>query len=313
MPNPPLISIVIPSYNAARWLPETVASVLAQTLAAWELVIVNDGSSDATLAVATALAAKDARIRVLDQPNGGLCAARNQGWQATTAQSAQVIFLDADDLWETDTLAVLSAELAAHPEAVAAYGLARYIDAEGNFFQAGELETYHRERWGVRDGRLERWSQAEPTTFGVFALADRITSVGCVLMRRSSLEKVGAFAPELAIWEDWDLWFRLTMVGPMQFLDHPVFRYRRHTTNLSADSGLIARGYHLARQRFAQIVPAGSEFAALAQLGARLYHQHLSQRCTREGLRRLRLGQWMEGAKELYRALRARAQFIFHS
>lgn len=100
MNESPLISVIIPAYNAERWLGDAVGSVLAQTIGNWEVVIVNDGSTDSTSAVARTFT--DPRIRVIDKENGGVSSARNRGIQA--AKGAFLFFLDADDVMLPDNL-----------------------------------------------------------------------------------------------------------------------------------------------------------------------------------------------------------------
>jgi glycosyltransferase involved in cell wall biosynthesis len=97
----PTVSVVIPAYNAERWLGEAVRSVQAQTMTEWELIIVNDGSSDDTSKVARAFG--DERVRVIDKPNGGVSSARNTGLDL--AKGVCIAFLDADDAMEPTNLA----------------------------------------------------------------------------------------------------------------------------------------------------------------------------------------------------------------
>jgi glycosyltransferase involved in cell wall biosynthesis len=99
--NRPEVSVIIPAFNAERWLGDAVASVMAQTMENWELLIVNDGSTDDTCAVAHGFA--DPRIRVFDQANAGVSAARNAG--ITAARGEHICFLDADDVMLPENLA----------------------------------------------------------------------------------------------------------------------------------------------------------------------------------------------------------------
>ncbi len=99
---PDLISVVVPAYNAVPTLDETMRSVLRQTHAELEVIVVDDGSKDATRQMADAFAAQDARVRVISKPNGGVAAARNTGIDA--ARGDYVALLDADDLWHPDKL-----------------------------------------------------------------------------------------------------------------------------------------------------------------------------------------------------------------
>ncbi len=95
--NSPLVSVVIPAYNAAQTLKATVQSVFEQTVQDFEIVIVDDGSKDDTLKVAQSIADSDSRVKVISQPNGGAAAARNTAVRATTGK--YLALLDADDLW----------------------------------------------------------------------------------------------------------------------------------------------------------------------------------------------------------------------
>ena len=98
----PLISIIVPIYNAETYLPRCVDSILAQTFGDFELLLVNDGSRDGSLDICQCYAAKDGRVRVIDKPNGGVSSARNLGLESASAE--WVMFADADDWIEPNTL-----------------------------------------------------------------------------------------------------------------------------------------------------------------------------------------------------------------
>ena len=100
-----MVSIIVPAYNAERWLPAAVRSVLAQTEQDWELVLVDDGSTDATPGLCDRYAASDARIRVEHTPNAGVSAARNHGLKLCRGQ--WILFLDADDVLHPDMLRIM--------------------------------------------------------------------------------------------------------------------------------------------------------------------------------------------------------------
>src|SRR5579872_4898002 len=137
-----LISIVVPAYNAEKYLRQTIDSVLAQSLTLWELLIVDDGSKDGTAAMVGEYIRKDTRIRMVRQANAGLAAARNRGFMETDPASAYITFLDADDVWEPDALETLVKTLEAHPQTPVAHGVARYIDGSGQPCRPGEAETW---------------------------------------------------------------------------------------------------------------------------------------------------------------------------
>ena len=204
--DPADISVVIPTHGSP-FLSATVASAIAQTSANLELVIVDDGSTDGTAAVAAALAAGDPRIRVVTQGNTGIANARNRGLAAITSESRYVALLDHDDLWMPDTLARLRAALVACPSASAAHGVASTIDEAGQpmvFPRRGGLPN----RRGMVEGRVQPWPLERPTQFANFAYDDCVTSVGSGLIRRSALDQIGGFDPRAEPSDDYDLWAR---------------------------------------------------------------------------------------------------------
>jgi len=302
----PLVSIVIPAWNSERWLPETVQSAVAQSYGNWEMVIVNDGSSDSTLQVANHLAAGDSRIRVMSRENGGFCAARNTGFEHTDPASSYIIFLDADDLWEPDMLEHLVVLLEDNPQPFAAYGLCRYIDELGNFIKVGELEEFERARWGVENGKPSLWPPERPTSFEVMAVYGPIVTVGCVLHRRTSLQSNNLFDESLGAFEDWDLWLRLCESGSMLFSDRHVLRYRSHDSNHSKNGATDKKYETITRMRLLQRFPANTEKGRIVRVGARVHHRNHAKRYWREACNHLRKNQWLEGSADFLRSLRQR-------
>src|SRR5215217_505549 len=108
------VSVIMPAYNVAAYIGAAVDSVKAQTVSDWELLIVNDGSTDATCDVARRLAAGDSRIRLLQKENGGISTARNMALRASTGEFLAI--LDSDDIWEPTYLAEQLAVFALHPD-----------------------------------------------------------------------------------------------------------------------------------------------------------------------------------------------------
>jgi glycosyltransferase involved in cell wall biosynthesis len=199
---PPRVSVIVPCHGQAALLPHAVASVVAQTFEDWELVVVDDGSPDDTAAVARALAARwpARRIRLVEQPNGGLAAARNAGVAA--ARGELILPLDADDEIEATFLARTVAALDADPAASIAFTDVR--------------------RFGNDDGV---WRMG-PFDLAQLRSANRATCTS--LYRRSVWEQAGGYNPNMTVgYEDWDFWVGAAARGfRAVHVAEPLFRYR---------------------------------------------------------------------------------------
>lgn len=264
--TPPRISIVIPTYNSEDYLAQTLDSVLAQTCSDWELVIYDDGSHDGTVAVADCYSANDHRIRVLQGRNGGVAAARNQGFAATNPASEFVIFLDHDDLWEPDTLEILSGILSNHPEYISAHSVCRCIDSNGRPIVGDDIQNVLSARNGYKGGTIRPVRAEEPTTFADLALFNWICTPGLHLVRREVLEKVGAFDPNTVPCDDWDMSVRLSRHGPIGFTQRPLLLWRRHEGAQSFNINWH-RAYYNVRQKMLADPSNSPEQARFARRG----------------------------------------------
>jgi glycosyltransferase involved in cell wall biosynthesis len=269
----PHISIVIPAFNAETYFTPTLDSVLAQTLTAWELIVVDDGSVDQTAAIAGQYAARDPRIRLVSQENAGVSAARNFGASLIHPHAEFLIFLDADDVWEPHALALLLTTLNASPNTPAAYGLARYIGKNGETIEPGVCEGHQQFRLGLENGRVIVWPPERPTTFAVEAVMERVMTCGTVLMRRAAFSNAGQFDPDLRMWEDWDFWLRLSRLGGLIFTDTLILGYRQHDTNVSGQRDLLESGEWQVRHRLLEAVKDDPKHLPLAYQGLAYRHR----------------------------------------
>ena len=311
MKTHPKISVIIPAYNAARFLAETIDSVRAQTEQRWELLIVDDGSTDNTNALACLAAARDARIRVLRRANSGVSAARNTGLAAADTSTEFVVFLDADDVWEPRALETLLRTLSNCPDVLAAHGLAVAVDAQGQLLDPGVLEQHQQQRYGIDAGRLALWPRERPTTFAVEAVTERIITPGTVLLRRAALNalreaeaQTDIFDPKLSLWEDWDLWLRLTRLGDMAFVDSPVLRYRRHEANLSGHARALDDGARRVRRKLLASLQRDPRRLRIARLGQRSHYRLIAVRRFAWARGCVRRGQPLSALKQLRHAAR---------
>jgi len=231
----PRISVIIPAFNHAAYLAQGIDSVLAQTLPPAEVVVVDDGSTDATPAV---LAPYAGRIRVLRQANAGVSAARNRG--AAEARGDWLAFMDADDAWEPDRLETMAAFRRDHPDVRVVATAARVMDAAGS--PTGSI--------------LPRGAPPDRITTLDLLTEDKgsINSAG-VLVDRGEFLETGGFDRDLAAVADCDMWLRLSRRGPIGFVARPLLLYRVHAANMSGDRLSNAREWLRMLAKFAQAEP----------------------------------------------------------
>jgi GT2 family glycosyltransferase len=208
----PHVSVVVPSHNRARLLRRTLRSILAQHMTDLEVIVVDDGSTDDTQAVASAA---DPRVRVLrNETPGGVSAARNRGIAA--ARGEWIAFCDDDDLWSPDKI---GCQLAALDRAHAQWAYVGDVNVD--------------ERLRVLSGG------PPPAPDAVVALLSRwnpVSSGGSnVVVRSTVLAAVGGFDSALRRTEDWDMWIRLARTGPPAWVCAPLVAYRFHEGNVVAD------------------------------------------------------------------------------
>lgn len=209
------VSVVIPTYNRARYIGQAVSSVLNQTWRDVEVIVVDDGSTDETAEVLAA----DSRVRYLYQAHRGVAAALNCGWRV--AQGEYIGIIGSDDVWRPTLLEELVPLLAREPNVGLAYARAQGIDEHGRPLTPiqGAPEKF--------PGR----------TLASLLYGDFVCPIA-VLLRRSCLERVGGFDESLSANEDWDLWIRLASFCRFAFCDKILAYYRYHRENLTAVNSL---------------------------------------------------------------------------
>jgi glycosyltransferase involved in cell wall biosynthesis len=229
MTAPPRVSVIIPSHNYARYLPEALASVIAQTMTEWECIVVDDGSTDETPSVLESYVARDRRIRALRLDGRGPAAARNAGVRASTGAYLQ--FLDADDLLAPAKLEVHAEFLDRAPDVDIVYGISTY-------FRTSEPD---RVLYSLR-GQLSRPLLA-PVQSGAEALRllqmFNIMPVCSVLARRGVWMRIGGFNEAARGTEDWDFWLRAAIAGcELRYFEDERARprIRIHSVSASQDN-----------------------------------------------------------------------------
>ncbi len=212
------VSVVIPAYNAMLFLPETLESVLQQTFTDFEVLIVNDGSSDNIVEWASDIA--DSRVRLISQANQRVSAARNTG--IAHAQGEYIAFLDADDLWEPTKLEKQVRCLDEKPEVGLVYTWTLLVDKENN--PTGRIFASHLE------GNI--WDK--------LLVNDPIASGSSAMVRRICFDTVGLFDRDLAYAPDLDMWVRIALRYPIAVVKEPLLRYRQLPNSFSRNrQGMI--------------------------------------------------------------------------
>jgi glycosyltransferase involved in cell wall biosynthesis len=206
----PRVSIIIPTYNRARIVGEAIDSVLSQRYDNFELIVVDDGSTDGTEKL---VASYLPRLTYLYQGHQGVSAARNRG--ITTARGEYIAFLDSDDLWLREKLSFQMRFMESHPECLICYTDEIWI------------------RKGVRVNPMKKHRKYSGMIFEK-CLPLCIVSPSSVLIARTLLDEVGIFDETLEVCEDYDLWLRIAARYPIDFINTPLIIKRGgHADQLS--------------------------------------------------------------------------------
>lgn len=222
----PLVSVVIPAFNAEQFLERTLSSVQRQTYENIEIIIVNDGSTDTSEQILAKYAASDSRIKVITQQRAGVAAARNQGLQSSSGE--YVAFLDADDIWHPTKIERQMTVLLASTNCTgygAIYTLHRHIDSQDKVLQSGRY-----------------WSRAGGLIMHLVTLRTECGSK--VLVRRDLASAVGGYEtdPDTNGVEDFDFELKLAARYPMFVVSEYLVGYRKLHTSLSSNETRMLRG-----------------------------------------------------------------------
>jgi glycosyltransferase involved in cell wall biosynthesis len=206
-----LVSVVIPSYNHARFLPDAIHSAIKQTYRPVEIIVVDDGSTDGTEEVVRPFRT----VRYVKQRNSGVTAARNAGLHLSSG--SYVVFLDADDRLLADALDIGIRSLEANPDCALTFGTFYMIDGEGR--KRGVCHPLRQRKYGYPD----------------FLEQNFIGNPGVALYRKDALAAVDGFDSANQAAGDYDLYLRITHAFPVTCHSEPVLEYRRHGSNMSND------------------------------------------------------------------------------
>lgn len=292
------VGIIVPTYNVERYLAETIDSIRAQSHDDWELLIVDDGSRDGTVDLARSFAQRDSRIRVITQTNQGGAAARDNGFKAVSPQTEAVLFFDHDDRMRPHALEQLTQSLQRHPESPAAYGLASYMDAQGSPYRVGRYERFLRRRRRLNQQSLVKMGRNEPITYEAL-LVNNWIPIGGILMRYESKRLAGAFDAQTAYAHDWDFWLRLSLQGPIAFIDEPIYDYRIHASSMSNNTSKLLNSELAVREKYIHAADIPLERRQQALQAAQLVMAEQLQRKRWKSFLRFITGRFAEGKQLL--------------
>lgn len=214
----PIVSVIIPAYNAARWIAETIDSVLVQTFRDFEVIVVDDGSTDETPEI---VAKYGNSVRHVRKENGGESSARNAGVRA--AHGKYVAFVDADDLWLPEKIELQMKLFTKCPDLAWAYCDALVFDGQTN-----------QVLWKISD-------TTKPYEGDILRplLLDNFIGSPTPIIRRDVFDVAGYFdeSPLIRIGPDWDMWLRIAAKHAIGYVAQPLAKYRWHSSSMTGTTG----------------------------------------------------------------------------
>jgi glycosyltransferase involved in cell wall biosynthesis len=235
------VSAIIPAFNCARYLPDAIRSVLDQSRGVHELIVVDDGSTDNTGDVVRGFS----RVTYVRTPNQGAAAARNVGLARATGDL--VAFLDADDAWYPNKLALQVEVLASHADVHAVCCDFSLVSEDGTLREERHIRRKYRvfSAYGLdwpamfpARGTVASGGSSVNVYFGdAFAALFRgnFVNTSSIVLRRDAIERAGRFTVGRRTQEDYELWLKIALGGAMAYIDLPLLTFRRRPNQLTSD------------------------------------------------------------------------------
>jgi len=234
----PLVSVIIPAYNAEKTIQQTIESVLKQTLTDFELIAIDDGSQDATLEIVHSI--RDPRIKAFSFSNAGSNPSRNRGLKIAAGEF--IAFLDADDLWLPDKLELQLKALQENPQIAVAYSWTDFIDESGQFLYRGMYST------------------ATGDVYKKLLLGNFLESGSNPLIRKQALIEVGGFDESLFACQDTDLYLRLAARYRFISVEKVQILYRRSSDSVSSNVVTLASSWSQVLERAFNEAPESVQY-----------------------------------------------------
>lgn len=271
-----LVSVIVPVYNRAHLVQETIQSILDQTYQFFEIILINDGSTDRSLAILNDFERKfPEKIRVIDQVNQGQIVARNNGIKI--AKGSYIAFLDSDDLW-----------------------LREKLERQIPLFEPGVGLVYSGTEIIDEGGQTTRVEPADENMSGdiypQLLVKNRMTG-GTVVVTAEVLDRVGVFSTEFKAAENWDLWLRICKFSQARVVAEPLVKYRIHSDNMSGDTQLMINAKLKIIEKHCDLDSKDPVIARYSRLAHADYHY-------REGLHYFSGEEFRRARKEFFSVLK---------
>ena len=259
--EPHLVSVIIPCYNGSRFLPEAIESVLAQTYLQFEIIVVDDGSTDNSGEIAT----RYSSVRCISQENQGVAAARNRG--LSESKGSYLVFLDQDDRFLPNALEIGVSCLNAHPDCAFVFGFCKRIAADGTpWLHSSQqpVETHYRQ---------------EPVETDYYPALLRggdinICPPSTVMFRHIIFDSVSAFEPSLNPADDYDVYLRIARAFPIYCHKKVIVHYRMHGDNQSGSTVLMLRATLLALGAQRDYIKSNKKYEEAYKTGKRYWRNY---------------------------------------
>ncbi|MCP2727686.1 glycosyltransferase family 2 protein [Limnofasciculus baicalensis] len=224
----PKISVIAPCYNQEKYIAKAIDSMLAQTFTDWEQVIVDDGSTDNSAEIILSYTQKDSRIKLVEQPNGGVQNARNNGFKACSHQSEYLLWFDPDDCLAPQMLEVMVNYLNTHPHVGLAFCDYYVISSEDKIIKTAKTPRRIPSRFGIEDLPYQT-----PETPFISVGFDCIPEA-MAMVRRTIYEQTTG-------WGEWlnqggeglDLFLQVVLLSEVHFISQNLYYYRRHSQQVT--------------------------------------------------------------------------------
>ncbi|MEG4108197.1 glycosyltransferase family A protein [Microcoleus sp. S13_C5] len=266
-PSLPLVSVIIPAYNAEQFIEETLKSVLAQTYSAIEVLVVDDGSQDRTAEIVEKISKKDSRVQLVQQQNAGVAAARNLGIHKSRGE--YIAPIDADDIWYPENIEKqIQCMMEGYPSLGVVYSWSLDIDEKG--FLTGGIRAF----------------TIEGEVYETLICHNFLGNASASMIRRSALDKVGFYDTSYVEksaqgCEDWDLYLRLAEYYQFGVVPEFLIGYRKVYSSMSSNYVVMAKSHALMLQHVKQRHPEIPEF--LHRLSASNFLMYLAHQSSRNG------------------------------